>query len=152
MLITNHFIKLRMIYRRSTGFGRPFAWLTMCIQVFAVSSDFQKKTSPDDPFGRSGNWQTLCFVELCQVNLLRSSISALLVHLHPGAPFKQRTSHDPFSCHYSIPASLENQARKRPIQAHIARGLAPRMLGCRAGAQEEVCGQSDDLVDVWPAS
>lgn len=36
---------------------------------------------------------------------------------------------NPFSCHCNIPESLENQARKRPIQAHIARGLAPRTLG-----------------------
>ena len=69
--------------------------------------------------------------------------SVAVIHLSIAGPFAPR---GPF------PASLENQARKRPIQAHIARGLAPRMLGCCAGAQEEVSGQSDDLVDVWPAS
>ena len=54
---------------------------------------------------------------------------------------------NPFICHCNIPESLENQARKRPIQAHIARGLAPRTLGVLVCG----CGQSDDLLDVRPA-
>ena len=106
----------------------------------------------------------------CQVILLRSSIWALLVHLYPGALSSSKslvtgvsarllwTNHHPFSCHCNIPASLENQARKRPIQAHIARGLAPRTLGvlvcvCVCAANPMIWLTSgpplNDEVDAW---
>ena len=71
-----------------------------------------------------------------------------------GAPFKQRITRDrcersfavnqssSFSCHSNIPASLENQARKRRIQAHIARGLACTLgvlvCGCTRGSMRPI--------------